>query len=184
MNTTSGARYSKVAMILHWVIAIAVIVNWRIAEGSHGLEGAAKSAALAPHRALGITILALSVLRLAWRLMHRPPPLAATLAGWERVLARTTHILFYVLLIGLPIGGWLASSYASIPIDYFGLFAIPALPVAQDYDMAKAIIEVHEEGGSVLLLLVALHTLAALKHQFYDKDGNLSRMLPWGTPKA
>jgi len=184
MTTTSGARYSHVAMILHWAIAIAVIVNWRLAEGAHGLEGAAKSAALAPHRALGITILALTVLRLAWRLVHAPPPLASSLAPWERIFARTTHALFYVLLIGLPVGGWLASSYASLPIDYFSLFSIPTLPVAQDYAMAEQVIEIHEEGGEIMLLLIALHTLAALKHQFFDKDGNLSRMLPWGTPKG
>lgn len=178
MTEGSQARYSMGAIILHWLIAVLVIVNWRIAEGAEHLEGAAKAAAIAPHKAIGITILVLSILRLVWRFTHKTPPLPERLAKWEKLLARTVHVIFYVLLIGLPIGGWLASSYASLPIDYFGLVTIPALPVEQNYDTAKAVIGLHKEGGEILLLLIALHILGALKHSFFDKVPSLSRMWP------
>ncbi len=178
MTDASQARYSIGAMLFHWVIAVLVIVNWRIAEGAEHLEGAAKAAAIAPHKAIGITILVLTVLRLLWRFTHKVPPMPDEMAAWERVLAKTVHTIFYVMLIGLPIGGWLAGSFASIPIDYFGLFTVPTLPVEQNYETAGAIIEQHATGGKVLLILVALHVLGALKHTFIDKVGGFKRMWP------
>lgn len=179
-----GPRYSGVAMLLHWVIAVLVIMNWRIAATAEHLQGALKGEVYGYHKAWGILILTLTLARLAWRLTHRPPELASTLKPWERLLAKTTHTLFYVLLIGLPLGGWLANSLIGKPIPFFGLFTIPALPVPTDAATGKAIFELHATGGTVLLLLIALHILGALKHTFLDRDGNLWRMLPFGTPKA
>ena len=176
MTDTSQARYSTGAIIFHWIIAIAVIVNWRLVEAAEGLEGMEKVVALNPHKALGITILVLSVLRLGWRFTHKAPPLSESLASWERILARSVHVIFYVLLIGLPLGGWLATSYAHIPIDYFGLFTVPNFPVEQNYDTAGSIVDLHHEGGEILLILIALHIVGALKHSFYDKVPSLSRM--------
>ncbi len=179
-----GPRYSGVAMLLHWIIAIAVIVNWRLAETAHEGPREAGAALMATHKALGMTILALTLLRLIWGLAHKKPPLASTLKPWERTLARVTHATFYVLLIGLPLGGWIASSLYRAPIDIFGLFAIPTLPTGLNKGLGHTIFEVHQTGGSIMIYLIALHTLAALKHTFWDKDGNLWRMLPFGTPKA
>lgn len=176
MMGNENARYSTVAVLFHWVIAVLVIVNWRIAEGAEHLEGAAKSAAIAPHKAIGITIMVLTIARLIWRLTHRPPAPPQSVANWERVLAKTVHVIFYVLLIGLPIGGWLAGSYAGFPIDYFGLFTIPTLPVEVNFDTAGAIIDQHKAGGAFVLALVVLHVLGALKHSFVDKLPGLSRM--------
>lgn len=179
-----ASRYSGVAMLFHWAIAIAVIVNWRIAEAGEHAEQAEKIAIMGTHKALGITILVLTLLRLVWRLMHRPPELASTLKPWERTLARTTHVAFYVLLIGLPLGGWLGQSFYGMGVDVFGLFTLPALPVSNNPDLGHEIFHAHAFGGTVLLALVALHILGALKHTFLDKDGNLFRMLPWGSPKG
>ena len=178
MSDTAQSRYSMGAIVLHWLIAILVIVNWRIAEGAEHLEGAVKAAAITPHKAIGITILILSILRLAWRMTHAAPEFPAQLASWEKVLARAIHGIFYVLLIGLPIGGWLASSYAGNSIDYFGLFELPRLPVAENMDQAKSVIGAHKNGGGLLLGLIALHILGAAKHQFFDKIPSLSRMWP------
>ena len=136
------------------------------------------------HKAWGMLILALTLARLAWRLGHKPPPLANTLKPWEKALARTTHTIFYVLLIGLPLGGWIASSLMGKPIDFFGLFTIPSLPTGNNDGLGKAIFGAHATGANFLLLLVALHVAGALKHTFFDRDGNLWRMLPFGTPKA
>lgn len=176
MTDNSQARYSTGAIIFHWVIAIGVIVNWRIAEGAEHLEGAAKAAAIAPHKAIGITILVLSVLRLLWRFTHKPPPLSESLASWERFLARAVHVIFYVLLIGLPIGGWMAGSHFELSISYFGLFEIPPLPVTPDPEAGMAVLDQHKAGGTFLLVLVALHIIGALKHSLYDKVPSLSRM--------
>ncbi|WP_427964938.1 cytochrome b [Altererythrobacter sp.] len=185
MTTVTQARYSGVAMILHWLIAIAVIVNWRLAENFEHAEDADKLYWITQHKALGITILILSVLRLLWRFTRRPPELAASLAGWERSLARAVHVIFYVMLIGLPIGGWVASSFSHYPIDFWGLFNVPLLPVAENKELGHEIAEAHGAGATFLLLLVVLHIVGALKHTLIDKDGNIHRMLPWGPePKA
>lgn len=178
------ARYSAGAIILHWLIAIAVIVNWRIAEAGEHLEMAEKIEVMNRHKALGMTILALTILRVLWRLAQKPPALSSTLKPWEAMLARTVHLLFYVLLIGLPIGGWIANSAYGQGVDIFGLFTVPALPVPNNPDLGERIFGLHAAGGTVMLALIALHIVGALKHQFFDRDGNLYRMLPFGTLKG
>ena len=180
----SDRRYSMGAIVLHWLIAIAVIVNWRIAEAAEHAPEAEAGAIMSNHFALGITILVLTVLRLAWRLVKKPPPLASHLAPWEKALARVTHTAFYVLLIGLPLGGWFAMSSFGRGVPIWGLFDLPALPVPNDPATGEAVFEAHAAGGTIMLVLIALHILGSLKHMFVDKDGNLWRMLPFGTPKA
>ncbi len=184
MQAEQGARYSGVAMLLHWLIAIAVIVNWRLAEGAHEGPREAGASLMATHMAIGMSILILTVLRIIWRLVHRPPPLAAHLARWERGLAHAVHSIFYILLIALPLGGWIASSLSGRGVDMFGLFTIPALPLGQDKQLGHSIFEAHHLGGNIMIYLIALHIAGALKHTLWDKDGNLWRMLPFGTPKA
>ena len=180
-NVTSARRYSIGAMIFHWVIAVAVIVNWRLAENAHHAQSPAdRSAIFADHKALGILILALTVGRLLWRWTHPVPPLPSDLAKWEKTLARIVHVVFYVLLIALPLGGWIANSLAGREVDMFGLFTIPALPVGDNPGAAKSIFSIHATGGSIFIYLIALHILGALKHTFFDKNGGIFRMLPFG----
>ncbi|GAB5350316.1 cytochrome b [Qipengyuania sp. 483] len=180
-NVTSARRYSIGAMIFHWVIAVAVIVNWRLAENAHHAQSPAdRSAIFADHKALGILILALTIGRLLWRWTHPVPPLPSDLAKWEKTLARIVHVVFYVLLIALPLGGWIANSLAGREIDMFGLFTIPALPVGGNPEAAKSIFSIHATGGSIFIYLIALHILGALKHTFFDKNGGIFRMLPFG----
>ena len=180
MNASTARRYSTGAMIFHWVIAVAVIVNWRIVEAAEHLADAEKAPLMANHKALGITILLLTIGRLLWRWTHPVPPLPSGLAQWERTLARTVHVVFYVLLIGLPIGGWLAGSYFGKGVDVFGIFTLPALPLGDNPDAGKTIIGLHKTGGEVFIYLIALHILGALKHTFFDKNGGIFRMLPFG----
>ena len=181
MTEQAGSKYSLVAMTFHWVIAIGVIWNWRIAEAAeHAATREEAGLIMADHKALGITILALTLGRLAWRLVHKVPPLPESYAGWEKAFARITHVIFYVLLVGLPIGGWLANSYFGNAIDWFGMFSIPALPVGENPEVGKAIFGLHETGGKFMLILIALHVLGALKHTFLDKEGGITRMLPFG----
>lgn len=179
-SDASRRRYSRGAMAFHWAIAILVIMNWQIAERAHEFQGPLRGEIMGYHKAWGMLILALSLGRLGWRLTHPVPPLPRHYAPWERMLARTVHILFYVLLIGLPLGGWYANSLGGKTVDFFGLFTIPALPVGLDKTLSGQIFELHETGGKVLLALVALHVLGALKHLVVDRDGGLFRMLPFG----
>lgn len=180
MSETHARRYSKGAMLFHWVIAILVIMNWQIAERAASLEMPLKAEVFGYHKAWGMVILALTLGRLAWRFTHRVPPLPADLARWEAALARTVHTIFYVLLIGLPLGGWLANSLGGRTIDVFGLFTIPALPVGENGDLAGQIFDVHALGGSIFIALIGLHILGALKHTFFDRNGGIFRMLPFG----
>lgn len=181
MTELSQSRYSTVAMLFHWIIAILVIWNWRIAENAeHAASREEAIAIFADHKALGIIILALSVGRLVWRLGHKAPPMSSLIPQWQQKAAKALHIIFYILLIGLPIGGWLANSLSGREIDMFGMFTIPALPVGENPDAGKAIYEAHATGGSIMIYLIALHILAALKHTFIDKVNGIGRMLPFG----
>ena len=180
MNDTAARRYSAGAMLFHWTIAIAVIWNWRIAEAAEDADMPEKIALFADHKALGITILLLTLGRLAWRWTHPVPPLPSDLAKWEAALARGVHILFYVLLIGLPLGGWLANSLTGRDIDFFGLFTIPPLPIGENEALGGSIFDMHALGGKIFIALIGLHILGALKHTFFDKNGGIFRMLPFG----
>lgn len=184
MSEAQQTRYSTGAIALHWIIAIAVIVNWRLAEYAHDLPDAERGPLMGWHATIGMTILLLSVLRLVWRWTHPAPPLSADLKAWERIAARSTHTIFYILLIGLPIGGWLGFSGYDAAVNFWGLFEIPPLPVGYGEDVGHEILEIHGTGGSIVILLVGLHILGALKHTLIDKDGNLWRMLPFGRPRV
>jgi cytochrome b561 len=178
--TVTDRRYSTGAMIFHWLIAIAVLVNWRLAEAAEHASRADAVQYFANHKALGILILLLTLGRLGWRWSHPAPPLPSGLARWEKGLARTVHIIFYVLLIGLPLGGWLANSLNGRSIDMFGAFTIPPLPVASSEGLGDAIFDAHALGGQIFIYLIGLHLLGALKHTFFDRNGGIFRMLPFG----
>lgn len=178
------SRYSLGAIVLHWAIAIAVIVAWRIAEGAEHASGAEEAAIMANHMAVGMLILALTIARLVWRVTHTQPPFSRDLARWETILARIVYFAFYLLLLGLPLMGWIGTSMEGGSVDVFGLFTIPGLPVAANRDVGHEILEVHGSLGEIMLYLIVLHVIGALKHHFVDKNGELYRMLPFGKPKA
>lgn len=175
---TAGPRYTRVAIWLHWLIGLAVIANIGLAMLTEGLPRETQRAAMDVHKALGITVLALTVIRIAWRLGHRPPPLPATIRTWQRLLGKVTHFLFYALLILLPLSGWVWMSAAGRPIDFFGLFAIPVI-VAPNEGLADVMHDRHEVLGLTMLALAAIHILAAVKHQFVDRAGLIGRMNPF-----
>lgn len=181
MTELSQSRYSTVAMLFHWLIAILVIWNWRIAENAeHAASREEAIAIFADHKALGIIILVLTLGRLVWRLGHKAPPMSKLVPQWQRTLGKAVHVIFYILLIGLPLGGWYANSLSGREIDMFGLFTIPPFPVGQNPEAGKAIFDLHATGGSIMIYLIALHILGALKHTFIDKVNGIGRMLPFG----
>lgn len=184
MATDQGNKYSLSAMALHWLIVIGVIANWRIAEaGEHAANQAERSAIMGNHFAIGVLIFTAIILRFALRTAKGIPAPQASHAGWERTLAKTVHYIFYALLMIMPLAGWFAMSKYGAPIDVWDLVKIPPLPVAPDPDGAKAIFEQHATAGTILLGLTVIHVLGTLKHTVIDKDGNLFRMLPFGTSR-
>jgi cytochrome b561 len=182
-------RYGVVAQSLHWLIALGIVAQYFLAEAAEEAEGAAAGpfSASGIHGALGITIMALVMLRLAWRFIELPPERPPTMKRYEIVLARTAHIAFYVLLFAVPLSGWALASVQDQGLSFFGWFNLPHLqPVTQvplpgieggslNKDQLE---ELHEVLFNVLVGLAVLHIAAALKHQFIDHDGVLRSMLP------
>jgi len=167
----TSRKYGGLGQALHWLVVAGVIVSYFTAEAADG-DG---DPLMALHRSLGITILALAALRLAWRLVNRSPDLPDAMARWQRAAARGAHALLYALLFALPLTGWLLSSADGDPVLLFGWLALPPLPALAD---AEAMEDVHELLFNVLVAVAALHAAAALKHHFWDRDDVLRSMLP------
>jgi len=128
------------------------------------------------HKWAGITILALSAVRLVWRLTHRPPPDVA-MHGWQRSAAHATHRLLYGLFFAVPLAGWAYSSAAGFPVVLFGLMPLPDF-VPVEKMLAEAIKPWHAGLAFALAGLVSVHVAAAIQHHFVDRDGLLGRMWP------
>ena len=180
-TTNSTARYSRGAIILHWVIALLIIGNFIGAWISEDLPRDERMVMMGYHKATGVMILLLTLVRIGWRLVNRPPALLDTLKTWEAALARVTHLLFYVLMVAVPLAGLgLHSAFGKgKPVSLFGLVDFPALPVGSDKPTIGLFHELHEVTATAMLVLFALHLAAALKHQFLDRDGTLARMVPF-----
>jgi len=171
-------RYGAVAQTLHWAIVVLVIVQVTLALMADDLpRGVEKLELVTRHKSFGITILALVILRLVWRLLNQPPPLPP-MPGWQRVAAQFSHWGLYVLLLAMPLSGWMMSSSANYPVSWFGLFQLPDL-VSPSKPLSELMHELHETFAWLLLTLIGVHVAAALKHQFWDRNGLLWRMLPF-----
>jgi len=183
-------RYTAVAITLHWLIAAAIIVLiamglW-MSDAIHKPETKAAAFKIYQlHKSLGLTVLVLSVLRLAWRLVNPPPPLPGSLTRVERVVAHLTHGAFYVLMLAIPLAGWamVSASPFGLPTMVFGLFEWPHIPVLAELTDKKPVEAVfrtaHRWMAFGLTALLVLHIGAALKHQFVNRDGVLARMVPF-----
>lgn len=194
----TAQRYTAVAIVLHWAIAFAILLNiplgfWMHLETEHGNTTDSVFRAFQLHKSIGLTVLALSLVRLGWRLANPPPPLPEHMPGWERFVSKATHWAFYALMIGLPLSGWLYVSAGwshennaplAVPTYYFGLFRVPALfglsQAANDVraSAADAAFIAHYVMAYSAIALAAMHVAAALKHHFFDRDEVLAHMVP------
>lgn len=172
-------RYSRMAMILHWLIAAMIVANLFLGFFHEDFAKPARAAMMWWHKSLGFSILALTLVRLGWRLGHRPPPFDPVLKAWEVTLARAAHWLFYVLLLVIPISGWLLVSTSGRATSFFGLFDIGALPISRARDVHELFEEMHELLGYAMLALLTLHVVGALKHHFEGHRHLMGRMAPW-----
>ena len=173
-------RWGSLAMTFHWIIVVLIITQFVLALTAEALPlGMAKLATLARHKSVGITILGLAALRLAWRLANRGhnPLLPADLRPWERGLAHLTHHGLYLLLFALPLTGWAMSSARNYPVSWFSLVTLPDF-VAPSEALFAALQSTHKVLAWSLAAIAVLHVLAALQHHFFRRDDVLRRMLP------
>ena len=180
--TPTAARYSLVAMALHWLMALALIGLFGVGVYMVDLPVSPSRLKLYNwHKWAGITVLTLALLRLLWRLSHRPPPLPQTMLlgmpAWQRLAHHGTHGLMYVLFFAVPLTGWAYSSASGFRVMWFGRIPLPDfVPISQT--LADGFKLGHNVLAMALALLVLVHVAAALKHHFVDGDGLMARMLP------
>ena len=193
-NTT---RYTKTAVYLHWLIAICIfgmfalgwymselpkeapkqiaydLFDWGIYTWQLSEEASPRTFYFNLHKSLGVTIFALILIRILWRITHKPPSLLASYKAWERKLAIGAHHLLYLLMVALPLSGVIMATYSKYGIKWFGAEFIKGLDNTPMRELFK---EVHEVIGAIILLVLVLHIVGALKHKFIDKDDTLKRM--------
>ncbi len=190
--TTPKDRYHAVAIALHWVIALMIIGLMVAGIWMTGAIRDRETQKLAfevyqLHKSVGLTVLALSIVRLAWRLSHKGPSLPAGMAGFERSAAHAAHWLFYGLMLALPISGWLmvSASPLGLPTLYFSGPQVPHLEALSHMSISDKKLwegrlkDLHEWLAYGGLALIILHVAAAVRHQFILKDGLMARMLPF-----
>ena len=179
---SSDRRWGSVAKFFHWSMALLILGN-----GIWGLLMADMKPSMnkinlfALHKSIGLTVLALYLLRVAWRMLDKRPP-DLPMPRWQRLAAHGTHALLYVIIIAMPLTGWWFNSLRGFALQYFKLFNLPAL-AGKNEALASTVVIVHQYLYWGLLAVLVAHVGGALKHHFSDRDDVLRRMLPFGRPK-
>jgi cytochrome b561 len=181
-------RYTKAAVVLHWLIASGIIINVALAWlWPHHLPDDVVRPAIDVHKSIGVTVLGLAVMRLLWRLGHRPPPLPGAYAKWERTASHVTHVLLYVLIFAMPLTGWIMDSAwkdaPTHPISFFGT-AVELPRIAYFMHLEPGLRdrvhdifgEAHVWASYLLYFLFTAHVAGALKHQWLDREAEVQRM--------
>jgi cytochrome b561 len=175
----AGARYTNVAVTLHWLIAALVVaqlvLGWWMIEIPKQPVGV-RAFWFNLHKSIGMTIAALVLVRIAWRLRHPAPPLPASVPDWQRRAAAVSHALLYACLLGMPLVGFLGSTFSGYPIRYFGI-TLPALGY-KSAPLKDFFSAVHFGLAWVFMTVITLHVGAALKHLWIDRDAVFRRMWP------
>jgi cytochrome b561 len=183
MSAAIRTAYTRTAIVLHWLIAAAVLAQVSLGLWMIGIPKSPPGVRawwFNVHKSIGITIGLLVIIRLLWRLTHTPPPLPGSMRRWQRLGARISHYGLYTCLILLPLSGYLGSSFTKYPILFYG-YRLPHW--GWDSPVLKELCsQVHFYAACVLIALVLLHVSAALKHLLVDKDGVFQRMFPLFTP--
>lgn len=172
-------RYSRMAIFLHWLMALLIIAGFALGVIMTDIPGITptKLKYYSWHKWLGVTILGLACLRLLWRLFHAAPPYPSSMPHWQQKAAGASHALLYFLLFAVPLSGYFYTLAAGVPVVYLGVLPLPVL--IEPNPVWKPILKlVHYWLNMTLLAVFCLHVLAALKHQFIDRDGVFKRILP------
>jgi cytochrome b561 len=173
-----GGSYTRTAITLHWIAALLIVCNLALGVSMTDLSlSPLKIRLYGWHKWIGITVFLTAAARLAWRSGHRAPP-AVAMPAWQRRAASATHAALYVLMLGIPLSGWIYSSATGVSVVYLGLVPLPDL-VGKDKPLAAVLKAVHGTLNFTLLVLVCVHVATAVKHHLVDRDGVLPRMLPF-----
>ena len=184
MDTAMTHTYTRTAILLHWLVAVGLIGTFALGYYMEGLPlSPSKLKLYSWHKWAGVSLFALIAIRLAWRLTHRAPELPEGMGAASRLAAHAGHGLLYVLMLVIPVTGWLMSSAQGIPVVWFGVWQLPDL-VAKNPDLGARLQNLHMVLNYALAVLVAGHVAAALQHHFIKKDAVLARMLPFLGRKA
>lgn len=172
-------QYTKTAVTLHWLIALLIFTTFPLALYMADLHlSPLKLRLYNYHKWIGIIVLALALVRLYWRTTHRPPAMPETMKKWENVAAHAMHHTLYLLILVIPVTGWLMSSAKGFQVVLFGVLPLPDL-VGKNKELGDLLKEVHETLNYLMLGLVVAHVAAALKHHFVERDDILTRMVPF-----
>ena len=176
-------RYTRTAMLLHWVVAVLLlgqfVLGWYLEGIARGIP--ARGYFVNLHKSTGLLIGLVILVRIGWRLAHAPPPLAVSIPRWQRQAAAASHYLLYVLMLVMPVSGYLASNFSKFGINFFN--SVKLAPWGSDDKLLYAIFnQTHIVASWLLLTLVLVHVLAALKHLLVDRDTVFLRMLPQRLP--
>lgn len=173
------ARYPKLIMLLHWLMAILIVSAFVMGVVMTDIPGftPTKIKYYSWHKWIGITVLLLACLRLLWRLRYPAPPYPAGMPAWQQKAATGTHHLLYLLFFASPISGYFYSLAAGVPVVYLQLIPLPVL-IEPNPELKPILQGLHKAFNISLALLVFAHIGAALKHHFIEKDGIFKRILP------
>ncbi len=178
-SDTHKTHYGGVARFFHWSIAGLIVLQYVLAKlgevaGDDG-ERLRALALLANHKSIGMTVLALAVLRVSWRFIKTPPRLPVGMPNWQQTASHVSHWSLYALIFAMPISGWLLSSAAAYSVSWFGVFTWPDL-IEPSKAWRSAMHSTHDILGKLLFAVALLHIVAAFKHHFLDRDDVLRRM--------
>lgn len=168
-------RYNAVSRVLHWTIAALVLFNLATGLLNDAISGVVR--VIPVHKATGILILTLTLVRIGWRLTHARPPMPSAVGIIERLVSNTVHFALYALMLAMPVSGWIMSSASPNPISFYGLFEVPKFGVTREDPIRGLSHDGHEVLGWLMLALAGLHIAAALRHHFILKDKVLHRMM-------
>lgn len=179
MTTTAITPYNATAIALHWLTALIIFSAFPLGVFIADLSfSPLKLRLISYHKWLGVTVFLLTVARLAWRAKHQPPPLLQTIPLWQQRAAHSLHHLLYMLLLIIPITGWMMSSAKGFPVVFLGLVQLPDL-VGKNTELGDLLKALHAALNYGLITLLGMHIAAALKHHFIDRDATLRRMSPF-----
>ena len=176
--TNTSNRYGLIAQLLHWAVVVGIVLQyvwaWRI-DNTDSIR--AQFSLVTTHKSIGMTILALVLLRMAWRAFNKPPPYPVSMKTWEINAANFTHALLYLLILLMPLTGWMYTSAAGYGAEFWGLVDIPDF-VATGERLENFMHIAHETIAWLIPIVVAVHVFAALRHHFTLKDDVLKRIIP------
>ena len=180
----NSQAWGSLSIGLHWLTLIMILSLAAVGMNMDDLpNGPLKIQVYAMHKSFGLTVLALTAIRLTWRLFSVTPEPGPGTPKWQEWIAKLVHGALYFLLFAMPISGWLYNSAAGFPLKYFGLFSLPKLSTYNP-ELKHLAGDAHETFFYILALLMLMHAGAALKHHYLDKDNTLTRMLPWLAKKS